>query len=261
MATKRKDSVGEIPSKGLEALRVRLMHRWADHVLGADHTMGREYAAHRDRAAEYDTRAVRAAARAAIGTAQQDEMNARQNGAREAAQQRAPLTAADRNAVDIVRWIASLYAGGRQPQAGEQEVLDAMQKLFRPVLKGEKLLLAVELIKSHAVRYLQAIEGDPDYQGNRPEQIAHQLAVHLWGEVDDGLEPLEQMTAEVGELLEQYKASKGRRTKDGKHGGKLAASGILAELNTMAGWPLGDDLDAHKIDSAINRLQTKSRGA
>lgn len=156
----------------------------------------------------------------------------------------------ERNAVDLVQWFADLFAEGRIAQPLEIETLSRLAAALKPDSRDRRIALAVERVAYQAERFQQAKRGD---LGNTPEEIGRHLTIELWGLVDERFEQLEKRSMAVLELLGEYKADSGRRTPDGRGAGKMSAARILEELNTLAGHPLGERLDAHAVSNAMSR--------
>lgn len=175
----------------------------------------------------------------------------------------AALTPYERRALDLVVWLAAIFADGRELQPFEQEILARIDgAMAHPADKDRKIALADTIVKDHAERYQLAATAGPDYKGNTPAEIVHNLGVELWSAVNKGFGVLDEMGPAVAELLGEYKADSGRRTKDGKGSGRLSSAGILAELNAYAGNPLAlipkeRDGMAHAIANAVGRAKSK----
>jgi hypothetical protein len=189
-----------------------------------------------------------------------------------------PLAEHERLATDIARWFADLFIDGREIGRDDQAIIRRISEAFRPVDKTAKVRLANALIEEHAKRYLEALphyrplptpkrplpapKGNrvvelgsvtPGYEGNAPPLIAEQLIVALSNLVHEGFAAaLDNADHEaIGALLERWYPDKGRRTEAPQGGGKLAAAGILAQLNTLADEPLGPQ----SVSSICNKLK------
>jgi O-methyltransferase involved in polyketide biosynthesis len=139
------------------------------------------------------------------------------------------LDADAQTAQELVSWIASVFAGGRQVQQLEREILRRLAAGAQPVGSGNKAILAEKLVKEHAERYRDSLE--PGYRGNSPNEIANQLVCDLWSTVHVGFGQLFAAMPELEELLTRYRWKKRAR--------RLGSEALLVEINRLASKPLG----------------------
>jgi hypothetical protein len=160
-------------------------------------------------------------------------------------------------AVEIVHWFSDVFDGDRAVQREEREILGRLTNAFRPVREGQKAALAARLVEEHAFRYLEALTGGSKYKGNSQDSIVEQLCVSLWSLVDEAFGALDSQHTAVGALLARFEPNQHKRRTSAANKaagkGKLAASGIVAELNKMARWPLGRRMSAKGVSSARTR--------
>ncbi|HEX9621323.1 MAG TPA: hypothetical protein VF989_14370, partial [Polyangiaceae bacterium] len=98
----------------------------------------------------------------------------------------------ERIAVDLGAWLAKVFAGGREVQPEEIEILERMWAAHQPATPATRIAAAVDLIEQHAGWYRLAPEARSDeYQGNTRTEIARMLAVDLWASVDSAFDPLD----------------------------------------------------------------------
>ncbi|HEY5373510.1 MAG TPA: hypothetical protein VIK01_07470 [Polyangiaceae bacterium] len=144
------------------------------------------------------------------------------------------LSDADRTAVELVQWLARTFVSEQPPEiAGE--VLRRIAAIALDGPRDWKIRRGVESVERFAEEGSEALVND------------------LIANVEPNFWSLKTHLRAVEELLADYKPDVGRRTSDGKGSGKMSAARILAELNTLAGYPLGKNLDAHGVGSAISR--------
>ncbi len=181
---------------------------------------------------------------------------------------------AEEIAMVLADWLANVFRDGRQPQPEE---VDALRRAARAVrvpgdgpVKGEArdraIAKALAIVEEHAARYVSL------QHGSQREECASALAVDLWGWIAEGFDRIvpsratmdaarddvrdRRIVEKVGEWLERYESGPGRRTADGAGDGKMSGAALLAELNKMAGSPLGP-IDAHAISNAVGRYRDR----
>lgn len=163
--------------------------------------------------------------------------------------------AAEQRIIASLAWLMSICNEGRDLQPFEREILARIDEAAgHPSDMDRRIQLGSEIVAEHARRYQNALAGGrleaqpdgrpqwvrgPEYRGNSPNAVVHQLVVQLFGAVHRDFGVLETKVRAVATLLDDYKGDRGRRTKDGAGSGKMSAQRILAELNQLAGNPLG----------------------
>jgi hypothetical protein len=172
------------------------------------------------------------------------------------------VTPQQRDAVNLVEWLARVFDGSRDVHPQEAEILGRIKAAQREQSDGDKAVKGEQVVKEHAERYLAA--GQPGWLGNSKREIAQQLVVTLWSDIDEGFGKLsssvgeselsgmvgEQRLDQVCELLDRYKTGRNKR---------LQASGLLAKLNDICGKPLGKwSFSAKGVANARKRKERKA---
>ncbi len=179
--------------------------------------------------------------------AQNDHANALWNGGASG-----PVGEAERTAIDAVASLATMFVEGREPDTGEVEALRRVAAALWPGNRDTRIATGVRMVE-RAAAALSACRN-----ANEKRKACIVLADWLCIGVHAGFGALREKPDKTGELLGSYEGTSGRRTKDGKGGGKLSAAGVFAELNTLAGYPL-ERLDAHTIANAVGRARDRER--